>query len=50
VRELRDVDRRLERRDPVRLAGDEPVLALMPDDRVLPIALTAVAAAVLTLI
>ena len=49
VRELRDVDLLEDRRDPVRLAGDDPVLALMPEDRVLPIAPTPVAAAVRTL-
>jgi hypothetical protein len=50
VRELREVDRRLERRDPVRDAGDEPVLALIPDDRETFIAAAGDAAAVLTLV
>ena len=51
VRELREVDLLEDRREPVRVAGEEPVLALMPEERVLPaIAPAPGAAAVLTLV
>lgn len=50
VRELREVDRELDRRAPPRLAGEDPVLALMPDDLVLMAAPIAVPGAVLTLV
>jgi hypothetical protein len=48
VRELREVERPV-RREPLRLAGEEPVLALTPEDRELFIAPTGDAAAVRTL-